>query len=109
MKIENNTIIVEDDDLPINEKMTKLDCYGKGMIDPYDSDRKEYVSIYDGNQYITRVSMNYKDEYITTDKRIADIVISLLKTRNDRQWSMFSRIFGNPNNNRYEPRDIKLC
>ena len=79
------------------------------MIDPYDSDRKEYVSIYDGNQYITRVSMNYKDEYITTDKRIADIVISLLKTRNDRQWSMFYRIFGNPNNNRYEPRDIKLC
>ena len=79
------------------------------MIDPYNSDRKEYVSIYDGNQYITRVSMNYKDEYITTDKRIADIVISLLKTRNDRQWSMFSHIFGNPNNNRYEPRDIKLC
>ena len=79
------------------------------MIDPYESDRKEYVSIYDGNQYITRVSMNYKDEYITTDKRIADIVISLLKTRNDRQWSMFSHIFGNPNNNRYEPRDIKLC
>lgn len=79
------------------------------MIDPYDSERKGYVSIYDGNQYITRVSMNYKDEYITTDKRIADIVISLLKTRNDRQWSMFSRIFGNPNNNRYEPRDIKLC
>ena len=79
------------------------------MIDPYDSNRKEYVSIYDGNQYITRVSMNYKDEYITTDKRIADIVISLLKTRNDRQWSMFSHIFGNPNNNRYEPRDIKLC
>ena len=33
MKIENNTIIVEDDDLPINEKMTKFDCYGKGMID----------------------------------------------------------------------------
>ena len=79
------------------------------MIDPYNSDRKEYFSIYDGNQYITRVSMNYKDEYITTDKRIADIAISLLKTRNDRQWSMFSRIFGNPNNNRYEPRDIKLC
>lgn len=33
MKIENNTIIVEDDDLPINDKMTKFDCYGKGMID----------------------------------------------------------------------------
>ena len=79
------------------------------MIDPYNSDRKEYVSIYDGNQYIIRVSINYNDEYITTDKRIADIVISLLKTRNDRQWSMFSHIFGNPNNNRYEPRDIKLC
>lgn len=79
------------------------------MIDPYDSDRKEYVSIYDGNQYITRVNMNYKDEYITTDKRIADIIISLLKTRNNLQWSMFSHIFGNPIGNRYEPRDIKLC
>ena len=79
------------------------------MIDPYDSDRKEYVSIYDGNQYIAGVNINYRAEYITTDKRIANTVSDLLKIRNSRQWSMFSHIFGNPNNNRYEPRDIKLC
>ena len=79
------------------------------MIDPYNSDRKEYVSIYDGNQYIAGISINYREEYITTDKRIADVVIDLLKIRNNRQWSMFSKIFGNPIDNRYEPRDIKLC
>ena len=79
------------------------------MIDPYNSDRKEYVSIYDGNQYIAGVNINYRAEYITTDKRIANTVSDLLKIRNSRQWSMFSHIFGNPNNNRYEPRDIKLC
>jgi len=79
------------------------------MIDPYDSDRKEYVSIYDGNQYIAGVNINYRSEYITTDKRIANTVSDLLKIRNSRQWSMFSHIFGNPNNNIYEPRDIKLC
>jgi hypothetical protein len=79
------------------------------MIDPYDSDRKEYVSIYDGNQYIAGVNINYRAEYITTDKRIANTVSDLLKIRNNRQWSMFSKIFGNPIDNRYEHRDIKLC
>jgi hypothetical protein len=75
----------------------------------YHPDRNEIISIYDGNQYITRVNINYKDEYITTDDRIAYTVIELLKERNNRQWKMFSNIFGNPINNRYSPRDIKLC
>ena len=82
---------------------------GFTMINPYNPDRKEYIRIYDGNCHISKVSINYRDEYITTDKRIADAVISLLKTRNDRQWSMFSHIFGNPIDNKYESRDIKLC
>lgn len=79
------------------------------IVNPDNPDRNEIISIYDGNQYITRVNINYKDEYITTDDRIAYTVIELLKERNNRQWKMFSNIFGNPINNRYSPRDIKLC
>ena len=37
MKVENNQIIIEENDLasilPFNEKMSKTDCYNKGMFD----------------------------------------------------------------------------
>ena len=37
MKVENNQIIIEENDiasiLPFNEKMSKAECYSKGMFD----------------------------------------------------------------------------
>ena len=67
----------------------------------------EYVCISDGNRYLDMVHINYKDEYLTTDERIGEIILSLLRSRNEYQWSCFSNIFGNPTN-KYAEKEIRL-
>lgn len=56
----------------------------------------EYVCISDGNKYLDRVNINYKDEYLTTDERIGETILSLLRSRNVYQWGCLTGIFGNP-------------
>ena len=56
----------------------------------------EYVCISDGNKYLDRVHINYKDEYLTTDERIGETILSLLISRNEYQWGCLTGIFGNP-------------
>jgi len=67
-----------------------------------------WIRIFDGNTYINKVSLDYIDTYITTDERIGDIVISLLKSRNNYQWGVFKNIFGNPSSTYIDPSKIKL-
>lgn len=59
----------------------------------YDS---HYVVIDDGNQYLSKVNINHQEEYITTDERIANLIIGLLKERNSYQWNSFVSLFGSP-------------
>ena len=66
------------------------------------------IRIYDGNTYISEAYVDYKKGYYTTDKRIADIIISILRDRNKVQWKQFSSIFGNPLSGKYEPKHIVL-
>ena len=63
--------------------------------------------VYDGNCFIFH---NYGEHemFWTTDKRIAEIIINIMKYRNSYQWECFSAIFGNQLAGRYEPRHIKL-
>ncbi len=68
----------------------------------------EYVCISDGNRYLDKVNINYKDEYLTTDKRIGETILSLLRSRNSYQWECLTEIFGNPLAGKYEPRHIVL-
>lgn len=54
----------------------------------------EYVCISDGNKYLDRVNINYKDEYLTTDERIGETILSLLRSRNKYQRECLNEIFG---------------
>ena len=67
----------------------------------------EYVCISDGNRYLDRVHINYKDEYLTTDGRIGQTIIDLLRSRNSYQWNCLTNIFGNPTN-KYIEKEIRL-
>ena len=67
----------------------------------------EYVCISDGNRYLDRVHINYKDEYLTTDERIGQTIIDLLRSRNSYQWNCLTNIFGNPTN-KYTEKEIRL-
>ncbi len=68
----------------------------------------DLVCISDGNKYLDRVHINYKDEYLTTDERIGATILSLLRSRNEYQWGCLTGIFGNPMD-QYAHRQIKLC
>lgn len=66
------------------------------------------VCISDSNKYLDRVHINYKDEYLTTDERIGETILSLLRSRNEYQWGCLTGIFGSPMSN-YAHKQIRLC
>ena len=70
------------------------------------------VHISNGNTYIKEVTITYGYAseycYVTTDKRLADIMLSILNNRNIYQWDSFSKIFGDPLSGRYESKHIRL-
>ena len=63
--------------------------------------------VYNGNCYIWH---NYGEHemFWVTDKRIAEIVIDIMKKRNSYQWSVFQGIFGDQLSGRFEPRHIVI-
>ena len=67
------------------------------------------ICISDGNRYLDRVHINYKDEYLTTDERIGETILSLLRSRNEYQWGCLTGIFGNQLSGKFESAHIKLC
>lgn len=67
------------------------------------------ICISDGNRYLDRVHINYKDEYLTTDERIGETILSLLRSRNEYQWKCLTGIFGDQLSGKFEPAHIKLC
>lgn len=66
------------------------------------------IIISNGNLYLDRVFINYEESYITTDKRLAESIINLLRLRNTYQWECLTGIFGHPLTE-YSAREIKLC
>lgn len=89
----------------------KKNCFEikfKISLDPK-SDVYESITIYDGNTFLYRGS-TYKNlqVYFVTDKRIADTILEMFKSRNHYQWDMFSEIFGNPLSGKYESKHIRL-
>lgn len=72
----------------------------------------EKINVYDGNRFLEKVTL-YSNAYnintfISTDERICELVIDILRTRMNYQWEEFSRLFGNPLAGKYEPRHIVL-
>ena len=68
----------------------------------------EHITIDNGNLYLDRVFINFEESYITTDKRLAESVINILRLRNTYQWECLTGIFGNPST-KYTAKEIRLC
>ena len=73
------------------------------------NEKNSITRVSNGNQFLSMVSINYKDRFLCTDKRIGDVIIDILRHRNNYQWACFEEIFGHPFAGRYEPVHIKLC
>ena len=71
-------------------------------------EKNSITRAYNGNQYFAKFHINYQDRFLTTDKRIGEEIINLLRARNSYQWNEFSNIFGHPLSGKYEPRHIVL-
>ena len=66
--------------------------------------QKEF-SIYNGNVFIEEI---YHDNaFIVSDERIADMICTIMRTRNGCQWKQFTSIFGNPMS-RYADKTVVL-
>ena len=92
----------------------KKSSYGIHDLNRYEvlfniiNEKNSITRVYDGNQYLSKVNINYKDRFLCTDNRIGEVVIDILKSRNNYQWTCFSSIFDNPLTSRFEPAHIKL-
>lgn len=82
----------------------RKNCYEVKFNIPLIENFHKFV-VNDGNCYVFH---NYgeHDMFFTTDKRLADIIIDIMRRRNSYQWNVFSGIFGNPLNGKFESRHV---
>ena len=73
------------------------------------NEKNSITKVYNGNQYLSKVYINYNERFLCTDSRIGEVILDILKSRNDHQWACFEKIFGYPFTGKYEPAHIKLC
>lgn len=91
----------------------KQNCFEIEFKIDVDGKLKKF-NVYDGNRFLEKVTLfsntynNDEDTFISTDERICELVIEILKSRMNYQWGEFLRIFGNPLAGKYEPRHIVL-
>lgn len=71
-------------------------------------DRDYEQKVIDGNCFIDTFYSNGEGTFFTTDERIAESIIDLIRKRNHYQWNCLTGIFGSPMN-KYATKDIKLC
>lgn len=71
-------------------------------------DRDSIQKVYDGNNYIWTFYWNGEGRFFTTDKRIGQSILEILRHRNSYQWSALTGLFGNPLS-QYAHKDIKLA
>ena len=82
-------------------------CY-EVMFKIIDFDHEYPQRIVDGNCFIVSIYYNGVGIYFTTDKRIAEMIISILRDRNNYQWESFNKIFMH-STNKYNLNDIKYA
>ena len=90
----------------VKEHDWRKNCYEVMMkIIGYDHEYPQRIS--DGNCFIETFYKNGEETFFTTDERIAESIIDLMKQRNHYQWNCLTGIFGSPMN-KYATKDIKL-
>lgn len=65
------------------------------------------ISNWDGNSFIMRYYDGDNEYFFTTDKRIGEMMIDIMKFRNAYQWKSFTSLFGNPMS-RYADKPVIL-
>jgi hypothetical protein len=103
-KLELKTLYIENFSIKENNAYKVNNRYEVSFIIP----GVDHVCISDGNKYLDRVHINYYDQYLTTDERIGETILSLLRSRNEYQWRCLTGIFGSPMSN-YAHKEIRLC
>lgn len=71
-------------------------------------DRDSIQKVYDGNNYIWTFYWNGEGRFFTTDERIGNSILEILRHRNSYQWHTLTGLFGNPLS-QYAHKDIKLA
>ncbi len=61
------------------------------------------INIYNGNQLIAES----RDEFYSTDKRICESILDIIRHRNGYQWNTITHCFGNPMS-RYADKPVIL-
>lgn len=90
----------------VKEYDWRKNCYEVTMkIIGYDYECLKKVS--DGNCFIDTFYSNGEGTFFTTDERIAESIIDLIRQRNNYQWNCLIGIFGGPRN-KYSIKDIKI-
>ena len=117
---DNDTIyMIEYKDLTIKEYKVKdvevsksRDFYMKNcyevMFKIIDFDHEYTKQVCDGNCFIASFYYIGLGVYFTTDKRIAEVIISILRDRNCYQWESLNQIFIH-SDNKYNLNDIKYA
>ena len=90
----------------VNEWDDRKNCFEvKFIIIGFDRDYEQRVS--DGNCFIYPFYSNGEGRFFTTDERIGNSILDIIRQRNHYQWGCLTGIFGSPLN-KYAARDIKL-
>lgn len=90
----------------VSEYDARRNCYEVEFNIPL-LEKYRPFKISNGNCFIHH---NYGEHemFWTTDKRIAEIVIDIMKKRNSYQWNVFHGIFGGPLEGKFEPRHVVI-
>lgn len=68
----------------------------------------ETIKVYDGNTFICQIWDGTDKLFFSTDERIANEILSILRARNNYQWDTFTGLFGNPMSG-YAHKEVRLC
>lgn len=90
----------------VKEYDRRKNCYEVNFkIIDFDNEYSQCIS--NGNCFINRCYYNGIGTYFTTDKRIGDIILEILRERNHYQWEAFNKIFNHRDIQKYN--DIKYA
>ena len=90
----------------VKEWDDRKNCFEvKFIIIGFDRDYEQRVS--DGNCFIYPFYSNGEGRFFTTDERIGNSILDIIRQRNHYQWACLTGIFGSPLN-KYATKEIKL-
>ena len=104
--LDYKNVDIEEHKISKYSKEDKSDYFKKGFyvvqFEIPDLNNRQ-VKIYNGNQLIAES----RDEFYSTDKRICESILDIIRHRNGYQWNTITHCFGNPMS-RYADKPVVL-